>query len=120
MIKLTISERALEDIEECLIWSAANFGRAAALRYRELLAVALSELADDPGLLGSRVHAGLQAGVRLYHLAHSRRRAPVEGLVVKRPRHFIVYRVAEGDSLEVLRVLDDRMDLEHQLLDFLS
>ena len=116
-MKIAISSMALEDIEECLIWSASNFGRAAAKRYRQLLAVALSELAENPSIPGSRIQASLQPDIRLYHLSHSRKRAPVEGLVVKRPRHFIVYRVAGEETLEVLRVLDDRMDLESQALD---
>jgi toxin ParE1/3/4 len=52
--------------------------------------------------------------VRKYHLKHSRKNAAVGGLIVKKPRHFIVYRV-NGDTLEILRVLHDRMDLPRQM-----
>lgn len=116
-MKIATTFRASRDIEECLLWSASNFGIPAARRYRKLLAVAIGEIANDPQLPGSKTWDDLQPGVRLYHLVHSRKRAPVDGLIVKRPRHFIAYRVSKGDTLEVLRVLHERMNIEHQDMD---
>ncbi|HCN79344.1 MAG TPA: hypothetical protein DIT13_19445, partial [Verrucomicrobiales bacterium] len=53
--------------------------------------------------------------VRIYHLRHSRKAAPVGGLIVKNPRHFIVYRITSDRAIELLRVLHERMDFETQM-----
>lgn len=114
-MNLLRSDRALEDIEACLLWSAENFGIPAAQRYRVLLEVALLAILDDPDLRGSKLIEGFGGKVRAYHLRHSRKEAPVGGLIVKTPRHFIVYRTSDIGSIELLRVLHDRMDFELQL-----
>lgn len=114
-MRLSYSARAQRDIENCLLWSALRFGRPAALRYRALIAKAIKEIVDDPLLTGSTDVRGLQSGIRLYHLRHSRRRAVVDGLIVKRPRHFIAYRVSDAGRIQVLRVLHDSMSLDENL-----
>ncbi len=107
--------KALEDIESCLFWSAENFGIPAAHRYRVLLEVALLAILEDPELPGSKLIEGFSGKVRAYHIRHSRKEAPVGGLIVKIPRHFIVYRTTGTRSIELLRVLHDRMDFESNL-----
>jgi len=111
---LKVTPKARADIRDCLLWSARQFGKSAARRYKELLEVSILELAEDPQRSGSRELEGWPA-VRLYHLRHSRKRAPVEGLVVKRPRHFIAYRIASGETIEILRILHDSMDVATRL-----
>ena len=106
---------ALRDLEDCLVWSAANFGNAAARRYQMLIATALHEIATDPALRGSRRIDEFPPGIRLYHLSHSRKRAVLDGLVVKRPRHFVVYHVLPSGMVEILRVLHDSMDIAQHL-----
>lgn len=50
--------------------------------------------------------------MRLYHLRHCRKRAELEGLVVKLPRHFILYRSASIGRIQIIRVLHDSMDID--------
>ena len=56
----------------------------------------------------------LADGVKTYHLRFSRNR--VKGERVKRPRHFLLYRVT-GNLVEVARVLHDSRDLERHIPD---
>jgi toxin ParE1/3/4 len=114
-MKLIRTAKALEDIESSLTWSAENFGISAAYRYRVLLEVALLAILEDPDLTGSKRIEGFPRDVRAYHLRHSRKKAPVAGLIVKSPRHFIVYRTIETGGIELLRVLHDRMDFASNL-----
>lgn len=116
-MNLLSSAKALEDIEACLFWSAENFGIPAAHRYRVLLEVALLAILDDPELRGSKLIEGFGGKVRAYHIRHSRKEAPVGDLIVKNPRHLVIYRAAEDGRIELLRVLHDRMDFEGQLKD---
>jgi toxin ParE1/3/4 len=101
---------AREDIKNALKWSAVNFGPAAAHRYKKLLSVAISEIDGNPRLEHSYEVHGLQAGIRIYHLKHSRRRALMDGRVVKQPRHFILYQVLQGETV-IVRVLHERMEI---------
>lgn len=114
-MKVIYSAKALEDIESCLFWSAENFGIPAAHRYRALLEVALLAILKDPNLPGSKRIEGFDGKVCAYHLKHSRKEAPVGGLIVKSPRHFIVYRAMDTGGIELLRVLHDGMDFDVNL-----
>jgi toxin ParE1/3/4 len=111
-MNLIRSATAVEDIESCLLWSVENFGIPAAHRYRVLLEVALLAIMKDPDLHGSKQVEGFDGKVRIYHLRHSRKAASVGGLIVKNPRHFIVYRATEVREIELLRVLHERMDFD--------
>ncbi len=110
-MRLIQTEDAILDIEEALLWSATHFGKSAARRYARLIATAISEIATDPNLAGSRAAPDLQEGMRLYHLTHSRKRAPIDGVIVKRPRHFIAYRSLDPTTIEIVRILHDSMDI---------
>jgi toxin ParE1/3/4 len=114
-MNLIRTARAVDDIESCLLWSAENFGIPAAHRYRVLLEVALLAIMEDPELPGSKLAEGFDGNVRLYHLRLSRKAAPVGGLIVKNPRHFIVYRATEDGAIELLRVLHERMDFDTRM-----
>ena len=108
---LVRTAKALKDIEDYLYWSLEHFGKEAAHRYKVLLAVAISEVRDNPTLIGSNEIEGFSPPVRKYHIRHSRQNASVQGLIVKQPRHFILYRVTDN-RLQILRVLHDQMDID--------
>lgn len=114
-MNLLRTAKAVEDIESCLLWSAENFGIPAARRYRVLLEVALLAILEYPELRGSKLVEVFDGKVRTYHLRHSRKDAPVGGLIVKNPRHIIVYRTVGDGPIELLRVLHERMDFETQI-----
>ncbi|HEX9783845.1 MAG TPA: type II toxin-antitoxin system RelE/ParE family toxin [Opitutaceae bacterium] len=104
---------ARDDIRNALKWSAENFGEAACQRYKELIGAAIAAIAANPGLPHSYEVRGLQPGIRLYHLKHSRKQAAVEGQIVRKPRHFIAYMVMKGDTV-IVGVLHERMEIARQ------
>ncbi len=50
----------------------------------------------------------------IHHLRHNRKRAAVNGLVVKNPRHFVIY-LEEPEAVRILRLLHDCMDIEARI-----
>jgi toxin ParE1/3/4 len=106
---------ARNDIREALIWSRERFGENAAGRYRDLIRQALVDLAADPERPGSAERRELARGIRTYHLVFSRDRVGGAAGVVRRPRHFVVYRCWDGDRIEIVRVLHDARELELHL-----
>ena len=116
MARLRLSALAQADIVNVLAWTAQRFGDQAQARYEQLLAKALRDLSAEPLRLGSAARPELGNGVRSYHLRHSRKRSEVA-----RPRHLILYGIADGSIVEVGRVLHDAMELErHVAFDFPS
>src|SRR5262245_29686389 len=105
---------ARQDIKDTLKWSAENFGEAACQRYKKLLGVAIAEIAANPELPHSYRLPGLQSGVRLYHLKHSRTRAALAGQIVRTPRHFVAYAIIDRDTV-IVRVLHDSMEITRHL-----
>lgn len=105
---------AKRDLSEVMEWTAKEFGSRAALRYDALIKQALRDIGADPGRPGSKERPEIMvAGARTYHLAFSRDR--VEGKRVKAPRHFLLYRRAGKDVIEVARILHDSCDLARHL-----
>ncbi|SRR5260370_39279739 len=109
-----ISVLAALDVTEILIWSAAEFGDAAARRYEALIVQALIDIGEDPQRPGAKERPDLLIdGARTYHLALSRSR--VSGPKVKTPRHFVLYRHVAPDVIDVGRILHDSRDLVQHL-----
>jgi toxin ParE1/3/4 len=114
--KAVLSIQARRDLREILIWSHAEFGRDAALRYEDLIIRALRDIEADTERPGSRDRSALQKNVRSYHLSFSRDRARTALGIVQNPRHFVIYRPREGQSIiDILRILQDGRDLQRHL-----
>jgi toxin ParE1/3/4 len=113
-LRIVLAPAARSDIREALVWSQERFGERAATRYRDLLKQGLRDVAADPKRPGSKERPDLARGVRTYHLCFSRDRARSDSGVVKKPRHFLVYR-RRGDVIDVVRVLHDARDLGRHL-----
>jgi toxin ParE1/3/4 len=73
---------------------------------------AIQQVAQDPERHGS---IAFENGVRLYHLRHAKKEAFIDGIFVRKPRHFIAYRMLESGTLQIVRILYDAMDLEQHL-----
>ena len=56
-----------------------------------------------------------EEGVRLYHLQQAAKDAPVGGVSVRKPRHFIAYHMIDSRTLQIVRILYDAMNLESHL-----
>ena len=114
MFRYRLSQAAHGDVLGILAWTHEQFGEAARLRYERLIVAALRDVASQPDRPGSVVRPELGAGVRSWHLRLSRAHVELVAEAVRRPRHFLVYRV-EPALVVVGRVLHDAMELARQL-----
>lgn len=105
LVRLTLPARA--DIDDIRAHSIEQFGAAAEDRYSTLIEAALINLRDNPTRAG--VQTFDHTDVCAYHLQHARRQVPVAQRVGN-PRHYIVFR-ATNETLDILRVLHDAMDV---------
>lgn len=112
MTQLRLSQAAQSDIIEILAWSQSQFGEDARLRYQALIVAALRDAARQRDGIGSTARPELGDGVHSWHLRQSRERSA--GGPVRRPRHFLIYRL-DGAAIVVGRVLHDAMELRHHL-----
>lgn len=115
ILRIVLAPAARTDIREALMWSQERFGERAAARYGDLLKQALRDIAADPERPGSKERPDLARGVRTYHLFFSRDRARSDLGLVRKPRHFLVYRLRGEAVINVVRVLHDVRDLERHL-----
>jgi len=114
MARYRLSAAAQADLIDILAWTHAHFGEAARKRYEVLVIAALRDIAAQPDRVGSIERPELGAGIRSWHLRLSRERARTETGIVRRPRHFLIYR-AENDLVVIGRVLHDAMELARHL-----
>lgn len=114
MHRYRLSVAAQDDLLNILAWSHEQFGEAARLRYESLIVAALRDVASQPDRPGSLARPELGAGVRSWHLRLSRHHVEPGVEVVRRPRHFLVYR-PEPAQLVFGRVLHDAMELARHL-----
>lgn len=114
MLRYRLSAAAQADVVEILRWTQEQFGDAARLRYEKLIVAALRDVAAQPNRAGSIARPELGADVRSWHLRLSRNHVATRAEVVRRPRHFLLYR-REPALLAVGRVLHDAMELERHL-----
>ena len=109
-----LSDAAQLDVINVLAWTHEQYGEAARLRYQSLIVAALRDVATQPDRPGSIARPELGASVRSWHLRLSRDHVATGAEVVRRPRHFLVYR-PESALLVVGRVLHDAMELARHL-----
>jgi toxin ParE1/3/4 len=102
-----ISHAARSDIIDILAWTQDQFGEQARERYERLVAAGIRDIASAPTRPGSTERPELGDGVRSWHLRASRNRTGSG--VVRRPRHFLIYRV-DGEIVVIGRVLHDAME----------
>jgi toxin ParE1/3/4 len=109
-LDVAFAQAAQDDIARILDHSVEQFGLPARRRYEILLETAIEDLGADPARPGSRERPELGAGIRTYHLRHSRGRARSRGGRVGKPRHFIAYTLADATHVLILRLLHDAME----------
>jgi toxin ParE1/3/4 len=104
--RIRLGAAAELDFANILKWTTENFGARQSRIYRDTLLQAIGELANGPDVAGSKAREDIMPGVRTLHAARHGRRG----------RHFLIYRVIQGQIIEIGRILHDRMDLRrHQL-----
>ena len=110
MRRLRLSAFAVIDIEDILLRSELSYGEAARQRYEALLEAALRDVAGDPDRPGVRQREELAPGARTYHLFYSRQRGRTDLGIVRRPRHVLLFRLKDPETVEIGRVLHDAME----------
>lgn len=87
-------------------------------RYDALIRQALKDNHRDPLRTGSRLQVEVEAGIRSYHLRHSRHRVPEdEPGIVGRPHRVGFHRLLGDDLVLVNRILHDAMEPGRHLAD---
>lgn len=117
MPRFRLSPQAVRDIEIILAWTHEEFGEEARRRYETLLAKAMTDVAESPNRAGSHDRPEIAPTARTYHLRHSRDRVAKSTGKVRRPRHFLLYRISDDGNIDIGRVLHDGMDLKRHLPD---
>lgn len=105
--RVRLTDKAELDLLEISRWTAENFGARQAELYLETIWLAIEALCDGPEILGAKKRDELAPGVRSLHTACHGHKG----------RHFVVFREADDQILEVLRLLHDSMDLARHLLE---
>ena len=93
------------DFANIVKWTAENFGAQQSRVYQNTLVQAIGELAEGPDVAGSKARDEIMPGLRTVHVARHGRRGS----------HFLMYRVAPKTTIEIVRILHDRMDLQRHL-----
>jgi toxin ParE1/3/4 len=93
------------DFANILKWTAENFGLRQAQLYRDTLVQAIGALSDGPEVAGSKDRHEIMPGLRTLHVARHGRRGS----------HFLMYREAASETIEIVRILHDRMDLQRHV-----
>ena len=102
-----LSDAAETDFRRILHWTAENFSQAQARVYADTLSSALQDLTAGPEILGVKKRSEIGANISTLHVARNGRKG----------RHFILFRVnkQEHNTIDVLRLLHDSMDIERHL-----
>lgn len=115
MGKYRLSHTALSDIEDVLRYSHVQFGSHARIRYQALIRTAIEDLAEAPNRVGSSLRDELSEGLRSFHPTYVRKQAATATGTVLRPRHVVFYRLADGQVIEIVRILHDAMEVRQHL-----
>jgi toxin ParE1/3/4 len=113
MARLRLARPAQADLAAILATSAERWGIDGRRRYAAILAAAMRKVAADPEGPATRNRAELLRGIRSLHIRHARGDDP-DG-EVRQPVHVIYYRAVAPDTIEIVRVLHERMEPSRHL-----
>lgn len=103
--RVRLAELAEQDLLSSILWTVQNFGAHQAEIYAETLSLAIEALHDGPEIWGASACEDIGPGIRTLHVAQQGRKG----------RHFVVFRAAPEQTIDVLRLLHDSMDLAKHL-----
>jgi toxin ParE1/3/4 len=93
------------DFANILRWTAENFGARQSRVYRDTLVQSIGELGDGPDIARPKARDEIMPGLRTLHVARRGRHGS----------HFLMYRAAPNRTIEIIRILHDRMDLRRHV-----
>jgi toxin ParE1/3/4 len=103
--RVRLSVAAKLDFANILKWTTENFGARQSQNYRKALIQAIGELAAGPDVAGSKAQDEIMRGLHTLHVARRGRRWS----------HFLMYRIAERRTIEIIRILHEKMDLQRHV-----
>lgn len=103
--RIRLSDEAERDFAHILKTTHEKFGLRQLDVYRATLTDALAAFEAGPELPGSVARDEIYPNLRTLHVARKGRRG----------RHFILYRAAAGNVIEIIRILYDGMDLARHI-----
>ncbi len=103
--RIRLGDEAEKDFARILKHTKDKFGDRQFEIYRATLSDALAALEAGADVLGSVARDEILSNLRTLHVARKGRRG----------RHFIMYRAAAGQVIEVVRILHDAMDLARHI-----
>lgn len=99
--RLRLADQFERDLIDVTVWTTENFGFRQAETYTETIMLAIEALHEGPEPPGAKARDDMGPGIRTLHVARQGRKG----------RHFVVFMAAEGQTIDVLRLLHDGMDL---------
>jgi toxin ParE1/3/4 len=103
--RVRLGAAAEVDFANILKWTTENFGARQSRIYRDTLVRAIGELAGGPDVAGSQARDEIMAGLCTLHVARHGRRGS----------HVLMYRATPNGTIEIMRILHDRMDLDRHV-----
>ncbi len=97
MAKLTLRQKAIDDLSNIWEYTAENWSEKQADKYHNMIKIACENIANN-----------ITSG-KIYHNINSNL------LGYKTGKHIIFYQYFSKDEIEVIRILHERMDIESRL-----
>jgi len=105
--RVQLTDMAEVDLISIKIWTTKKFGALQAVKYLEVITSALEDLITGPEPIGSTSREDIGPNIRSLHV---QRRG-------NKGRHLLVFKEAKNQTIEVLRLFHDSMDLTHHSLE---
>lgn len=112
-VMVRMSPQACIDIADTLRFTQARLGEFVRKRYQDLLQTTFHSIAEQPTLPGSKMRDELSPGLRSLHLSFNVLEMR-DGRMIS-PRHIVFYRTGTDQTVEILRVLHDAMEVAQHL-----
>jgi toxin ParE1/3/4 len=103
--QVRLAEQVELDLQNISVWTSENFGLQQAAAYLETITLAIEALFEGPAILGAKERSEIGPRIFTLHVARLGRKG----------RHFVVFKISQGQTIDVLRLLHDSMDLASNL-----
>jgi toxin ParE1/3/4 len=103
--RVRLSQAAEDDFLAIVAWTATHFGNVQAQKYAEVLTLSITALHKGPNVIGAKTLDNIGQGLKSLHVARMGRKGS----------HFVVFRAATENIIDVLRMLHESMDLARHL-----
>ena len=105
--RVQLTDMAEVDLISIKIWTTKKFGALQAVKYLEVITSALEDLITGPEPIGSKSREDIGPNIRSLHAQRKGNKG----------RHLLVFKEARNQTIQVLRLLHDSMDLARHSLE---